>query len=109
MASEKVLTVSEDNFESQVLQSDVPVLVDFWAEWCGPCRMVGPILEQMAEDMGGKVKIAKLNVDENQDLAIKYQVSSIPTFILFKNGAAADRMLGAMPKGAFQQFLGRHV
>jgi thioredoxin 1 len=109
MASDKILNISTDNFEQEVLGADVPVLVDFWAAWCGPCRMVAPVLEELAEQMEGKVRIAKVNVDENQDIAVKFQVSSIPTFILFKDGEAADRMLGAMPKGAFEQFIDRHI
>ncbi len=109
MASENVLTVDTENFKSQVLDSDVPVLVDFWAAWCGPCRMVAPVLDQIADEMAGKVKIAKLNVDENQALAIEHQVQSIPTFILFKKGAAADRTMGALPKAAFEKFLDPHV
>ncbi|MGB3562623.1 MAG: thioredoxin [Thermoanaerobaculia bacterium] len=109
MASDKILNISSDNFETEVLGADVPVLVDFWAAWCGPCRMVAPVLEELAEQMHGKVRIAKVNVDENQDIAVQFQVSSIPTFILFKNGEAADRMLGAMPKGAFEQFIDRHI
>ncbi len=108
MASENVITVSSDTFHSDVLESEVPVLVDFWASWCGPCLMVAPLLEELAEEMGGKVKVAKLNVDENQELAMQFQVSSIPTFILFKDGQPADRMLGAMPKSAFEQFIERN-
>ncbi|MEE9563138.1 MAG: thioredoxin [Thermoanaerobaculia bacterium] len=109
MASDKILNISSDNFEKEVLGADVPVLVDFWAAWCGPCKMVAPVLEKLAEEMEGKVRIAKVNVDENQDIAVQFQVSSIPTFILFKDGEAADRMLGAMPKGAFEQFIERHI
>lgn len=109
MASEKIVTLSSDSFERDVLQSKDPVLVDFWAEWCGPCRMVAPTLDQLADEMDGKVKIAKLNVDHNQDVAFKYQVSSIPTFILFKDGKVADRMMGAMPKSAFQSFVTRNL
>ena len=109
MASEKIVTVAADNFDREVKKSEVPVMVDFWAEWCGPCRMVAPALEQIAEEMDGKVRIAKLNVDDNQELAFQYGVQSIPTFILFKGGQVADRMMGAVPKAAFQNFIQRNL
>jgi thioredoxin 1 len=109
MASEKIVTVAADNFDREVKKSEVPVMVDFWAEWCGPCRMVAPTLEQIAEEMDGKVRIAKLNVDDNQELAFQYGVQSIPTFILFKGGQVADRMMGAVPKAAFQNFIQRNL
>ncbi|MBN2879264.1 MAG: thioredoxin [Clostridia bacterium] len=89
--------LTNDNFEKEVLQSDVPVFVDFWAEWCGPCRMVAPAVEKLSEEMEGSAKIAKLDVDECRELAIKYGVSSIPTFIVFKNGQIANKAMGAMP------------
>ncbi len=109
MTSDKIVTLDDSNFDREVLEAGKPVLVDFWAEWCGPCRIVAPVLEDLAEELGDRLQIAKLNVDDHQDLAIRYNVSSIPTFILFKDGQVADRMLGAMPKGAFHDFLGRHV
>lgn len=109
MASDKVVTLSEDNFEQEVLKSDTPVLVDFWAQWCGPCRMVAPVLDQIANEMDGKVRVAKLDVDSNQKIAYQFQVSSIPTFILFKDGQMADRMMGAMPKSAFESFINRNL
>ncbi len=109
MSSNNIVELNHDNFDSEVLEAEVPVLVDFWAEWCGPCRMVAPVLDEIAGEMEGKIRIAKLNVDENQELASQFQVSSIPTFILFKDGQPADRMLGAMPKGAFEQFIDRNL
>jgi thioredoxin 1 len=109
MANDKILTVTGENFDSEVLGSDVPVLVDFWAVWCGPCRMVAPHVEALADELDGKLRVAKLDVDNNQDIASRYQVSSIPTFILFKGGQVADRMLGAMPKAALASFVSRNL
>jgi thioredoxin 1 len=97
--------VSDSTFENDVLQASGPVVVDFWAEWCGPCRMIGPALEEIAGSMGEKVKIVKLNVDENQATAIKYNVQSIPTLILFKDGKMASRQVGAAPKQKLEQWI----
>ncbi len=108
MASEKIIELTTDNFANEI-QDNRPILVDFWAEWCGPCRMVAPVLEELADEMDGKVRIGKLNVDENQELSMQYQVQSIPTFLLFKDGEVADRMMGAMPKAAFEKFIGKNV
>jgi thioredoxin 1 len=88
-----------------VLKSEKPVLVDFWAEWCGPCRMVGPALEQLSDTMNGKVKIVKLNVDENQEIAMKYGIKSIPSLVLFKEGREIGRTVGAASKETYQRFI----
>jgi thioredoxin len=90
--------VNDNNFQAEVLESDTPVLVDFWAPWCGPCRMVAPVLEEIAQEKGDQLKIVKLNTDENQQTAIAYEVLSIPTLILFKNGQIAKKVIGAYPK-----------
>lgn len=91
-------TVTDDSFETDVIQSNEPVVVDFWAEWCGPCKMIAPALEEIATEMDGKVKIAKLNVDENPQIAQQYGVRSIPTLMMFKDGAQVSTQVGAAPK-----------
>ena len=93
-----VLNVTDKNFDQEVLKSDLPVLVDFWAEWCGPCRMVSPIVDEIAEELQGKLKVVKVNVDEAQDLAGNYQVMSIPTLLIFKDGEIVEQIVGAMSK-----------
>ena len=100
-----VAKVSDSNFESEVLNSAEPVVVDFWAEWCGPCRMIGPALEEIAGTLGAKVKIVKLNVDENPATASKYGIMSIPTLMLFKNGELSSRQVGAAPKQKLEQWI----
>ncbi len=92
------IKITSENFESEVLKSTVPVLVDFWAEWCGPCRMVLPIVEEIAGEIAGKAKVGKVNVDESPELASQFDVASIPTLLIFKNGAVVDQMVGALPK-----------
>jgi thioredoxin 1 len=93
-----LIEVTDGNFQAEVIESDTPVLVDFWAPWCGPCRVVAPVLEEIAAERGGDLKVVKLNVDENQQTAAQYQVLSIPTLILFKNGEAVKKVIGAYPK-----------
>ena len=100
-----VAKVSDADFEAQVLKSAEPVVVDFWAEWCGPCKMIAPALEELAGSMNGKVKIVKLNVDENPATAGKYGIMSIPTLMLFKNGELASRQVGAAPKQKLEQWI----
>ena len=97
--------VSDANFGEEVLNSKEPVLVDFWAEWCGPCRAISPLLEELSSELAGKVKIVKLNVDENPGTTVKYGVRSIPTMILFKGGEAADTKIGGAPKAALAKWL----
>ena len=93
-----VADISDQNFEAEVIKSNLPVVVDLWAPWCGPCRMVGPVVEKLAEQFQGKVKFCKLNVDENQQTAAKYSVMSIPTLLFFKDGQVADTVIGAVPE-----------
>jgi thioredoxin 1 len=93
-----VSEVTDTNFQAEVIESDVPVLVDFWAPWCGPCRMVAPVVEEIAEERGEALKVVKLNIDENQNTAVQFNVMSIPTLMLFKDGAVAKTVIGAYPK-----------
>jgi thioredoxin 1 len=97
--------VSAATFETEVLKASEPVVVDFWAEWCGPCRMIAPALEEIAGTMGNKVKVVKLNVDENPATASKYEIMSIPTLMIFKNGQLASRQVGAAPKQKLEQWI----
>ena len=109
MASDKILEITDSNFDSIVAKSDIPVLVDFWAPWCGPCRQIGPIIEQLAEQYTGKIKVGKVNVDENQEIASQQGISGIPAIILFSNGERVDELIGAAPKSAFEKMIDRHL
>ena len=101
----KPITFTDDNFATEVLQSDKPVLVDFWAVWCGPCKMIAPFVEELAFELEGKAKVGKLDVDNNQESAIKYGVRSIPTVLIFKGGKVVDTIIGAVPKVQLKQKL----
>ena len=103
--SDKVTHVGDADFDAAVLQSGEPVLVDFWAEWCGPCKMISPVLDELAETYGGKLKVAKVNVDENRATAIKYHVRSIPMLLLFKDGQIQATQIGAVGKGQLTQMI----
>ena len=104
-----VITLTNDNFDSEVLNSDVPVLVDFWATWCGPCRAVAPLVEQLAGEYDGRAKVGKLDVDTARQIASKYNISSIPTIIVFKGGEVVDQVMGARPKAALAQLIDRNL
>ena len=109
MKMQNIIEGSDLNFEQEVLKSDTPVLVDFWAPWCGPCRMVAPIVEEIADEYVGKIKVVKLNTDENQDTAFTYGIRSIPTLGIFKNGKVVDAVIGAVPKQHLEERIKPHL
>lgn len=100
------IILTKENFESEVLNSDIPVLVDFWASWCGPCMMLSPVISEIAEELNGRIKVGKVNVDDEQELAMKYKVASIPTLLLFRNGKLEKTSVGFMPKNSILETLG---
>ena len=104
-----VYKFDESNFDAEVLQSDLPVFVDFYADWCGPCKMMSPVIDKLAEEYEGKIKVGKVDVDENGDLAVKYGIMSIPNMIFFKNGEVADRVVGAIPKPAMKEKFEKNI
>ncbi len=105
----EIIELTDENFETRLKLADKPVLVDYWAEWCGPCKMVAPVLEELSEELKDKLTIAKLDVDNNKDSAIKQKVMSIPTLILFKNGEPIDQRIGALTKSQLKEFLEQHI
>ena len=107
MASEKVLTLGDDNFEAEVIQSSVPVLVDFWATWCAPCKAIAPTIDAIAAEYEGKIKVGKVNVDESQSIPSKYGVRGIPTVIVFKDGKVLDQVVGAVPKSQLEALINK--
>lgn len=109
MAGSNTLTFNDASFEKEVLSSEVPVLVDFWAEWCGPCRMMGPTVDQVATEYNGKVKVGKLDVDSNQQTASRYGIRGIPTVLLFKGGQIIEQKVGAIGKPEFIKMLDKHL
>jgi len=109
MASPLIVTLTQDNFETEVLKSTTPVLVDFWAEWCGPCKMIAPVLDELATEFQGKAKIGKVNIDEHQGLAAQFGVRSIPTLLFIKNGQVTEQMVGAKSKAALKASLDKAV
>ena len=109
MAGPNIVTLTQDNFAAEVLKASAPVLVDFWAEWCGPCKMISPVLEEIAEEQAGKIRISKLNIDDNLDVTRRFDVMSIPTLILFKDGEPQLRVIGAKPKGALLEEISAYL
>ena len=105
----KPVEVNDSNFDAEVIKSDTPVLVDFWAEWCGPCKMIAPTLEEIAKEYDGKLKIGKLDVDSNQGVSMKFGIRSIPTLLIFKNGQVVDQVIGAVPKKMLVEKISKHL
>jgi len=109
MASADTIEITDDNFEAEILNSDTPVLVDFWAVWCGPCRQIAPSVEALATEYKGKLKVGKMNVDDHQQVPQKYGIRSIPTLLVFKNGQVVDQIIGAVPKSKLEEAVKKHL
>jgi thioredoxin 1 len=109
MAGKNVVTLTDSNFDGEVLKSDVPVLVDFWAEWCGPCKMLGPTIDQLADEYQGKAKIGKLNVDDNMNTGSRYSIRSIPALLIFQGGQVREQLIGAQPKTTIAKALDKYT
>jgi thioredoxin 1 len=109
MASDKIVVLTGGNFEQEVINSALPVIVDFWASWCGPCRAVAPVMEELAAEFDGIIKVGKLNVDEQGELSSRFRIMSIPTIILFKNGQIAEKIIGARPKEEFSRIIAKNI
>lgn len=107
MASENIVEVVDSVFDKEVMESEIPVLVDFWAPWCGPCRALSPVIEEISNDYEGSVKVGKVNVDENPETTMKFSIRSIPTLIVFKNGEVAEQIIGAVPKSEIEKVLNK--
>jgi thioredoxin 1 len=105
----KPIELTDANFDAEVLKSDKPVLVDFWAEWCGPCKMIAPVVEEIANELDGKLKVGKVDVDSNQQVAMKFGIRSIPTLLVFKGGKVAEQLVGAVPKKNLMDKLANHI
>ena len=109
MAGGNIVTLTESNFDQEVLQSDLPVLIDFWAVWCAPCSMISPIVESMAQEYQGKLKVGKVNVDESSHLAVRYGIRAIPTLLLFKGGKVVEQVIGVQPKEAIINMINEYI
>lgn len=105
----KPMEVTDSNFQNEVLKSDKPVLLDFWAEWCGPCKMISPIVEELAKEYDGKLKVGKVDVDSNQQTSMQYGIRSIPTLLIFKGGKVVDQLVGAVPKKVLSEKITKHL